>query len=135
MSNTLTRLNTKIEKLTAQRDAEMHKLRSRCQHLRLVEGTTSDCKPHRICVDCGAEEDGWCCGWHILLIDGDTWSHCRPTIGDVRKKLGVLVSKPSTSSDWMKYRKEGLPYFVGQSHVNFEGGGKKTYKELTEQES
>lgn len=128
MTTRLERLNVRIERLEKQRTSALHELRSKCQHLRLVEGTWSGSKPHRICVDCGAEESDWYCGIHVLLIDGDTWAHSR-TPGDKRKALGVLLSK---TSKWMQYRKDGAPYFVGQSHPNF-GGGVHTYAQLTAQ--
>jgi hypothetical protein len=129
---TLEKLNAKIKKLEAQRKAEIRKLRRTCEHLRLVEGKTYSQKPHRICIDCGAEEDDWYCGIHVLLIEGDTWSRRRTTIGDPRKKLGVLVAKDA--SDWHKYRISGADiYNVGQSSKGFKGGGIKTYAELTAQ--
>lgn len=123
MKDKLTQLNEQVEKLTIQRDTVLRELRIKCPHVRLVESNGGG-KPWRICVDCGAEEEGWYCGFHVLTLRSDVgWGrHDGP-----RVERG-LVAK---SSDWMKYRKPGPLYRVGQSHANFEGGGRKTYIQLT----
>jgi len=119
-------LNKRIESLVAKRDKALRELRVKCKHLRLVEGETCGRKPHRICVDCGAEEDGGYCGWHVLIL-AEEYTFQRLPKG---YPGGAILAH---TSDWIKYRKEGPLYFVGQSHPNFEGGGYKTFKQLTAQ--
>ncbi len=120
------RLNKRIEALVAKRDTALRDLRAKCKHLRLVEGEMCGRKPHRICVDCGAEEDGWYCGWHVLILSGESTFQLLPK----GYPGGALIAH---TSDWMKYRKDGPLYFVGQSHPNFERGSVKTFAQLTAQ--
>lgn len=121
--NELNTINQKISELTRQRNNLLRELRGKCRHLRLVE--LDDSPPKRICADCGAEEEGWHCGYQVLVMDGDTWNA-------PHKKERVLVRR---TSDWRKfaeYRKNSPLYHVGQSHPNFERCGPKSYEQLTE---
>lgn len=116
----LDNLNKRIESLTRERDAVLRKVRLECNHTRLVELDSSP--PERICLDCGAEEYGWHCGYHILVIDGDNnW---------LNRPYGVLVKRTSNSNEFYRQRKFGGLYYVGQSHPDF-GGGLKTVEQLT----
>ena len=123
----LEKLNQKIVALTVQRNAALRELRTKCEHTRLVEGTCSGSRPYRICVDCGAEEEGWYCGWHVLILANECEAPRLKMYGSNRPG-GILIG----GSDWCKYRKDGPIYRVGQSHANFAGGGRKTYQQLTE---
>ncbi len=118
----LNAVNHKILELIKQRNELLCELRKQCKHLRLVE--LDACPPRRICADCGAEERGWYCGYHVLVMDGDTWN--------VPHKIErVLIKRTTNDSVFYGYRKDGPTYFVGQSHQNF-GGGVQTYEQLTE---
>lgn len=129
----LERLNKQIENLTAKRHAALRELRITCEHLRIAESDSGGRgeRPWRICIDCGAEEEGWYCGWHVLVI-GDPYKGYTGSIGrcpgDNRKRVAGIVAK---TSDWTKYRKNRDLYRVGQSHANF-GSGVQTYAQLTE---
>ena len=116
-------INKRIEIHTKKRDALLRELRKKCKHLKLVE--FKDVPPRRICVDCGAEEEGWYCGYHVLVMAGDTQD-------TPHKSERAIVKQASNFSEFYFYRQDGPSYFVGQNHPNFAGGGKKTYKQLTE---
>lgn len=109
-------MNEKLKRFKQERDELLRKLRKKCKHIRLAEFNRSP--PRRICVDCGAEEKGWYCGYHVLVMTGDTWKA-------PHKQDQVLVEKTSDSGRFCSYRKDGVLYPVGQSHPNFAGGGKK----------
>lgn len=121
----LERLNQRVIELTAKRDAALRELRSKCKHTQLMESNGGG-RPWRICVDCGAEEEGWYCGYHVLIL---TEEYLAPRLRG-KAPGGALVG---TTSNWTRYRKEGPLYRVGQSHPNFAGGGFKTYEQLTAQ--
>ncbi|MBU6500878.1 MAG: hypothetical protein KGJ89_02030 [Patescibacteria group bacterium] len=116
-------LNKKILELTQQRDNTLRELRKKCNHLRLVEIDSSS-PPMRICADCGAEERGWYCGYHVLIMSGDTWI-------DPYKDERTIVKKTSSMSEFNQYRKAGSRYPVGQSHPNF-GKPRQSREQLTE---
>ena len=56
-------INKQIADLLRQRNGVLRELRKQCKRSRLVELTESP--PRRICADCGAEERGWYCGYHV----------------------------------------------------------------------
>ena len=88
----------------------------------------SDSPPWRMCIDCGAEEAGWHCGYQVLVMGGDTQSDVpHSSERSIFRQVGGRV-------DFVAHRGQfGNPlYLVGQSHPNFAGGGRKTYEELTE---
>jgi hypothetical protein len=114
--------NKQILELTQQRNDILHELRTQCKHLRLVELT--DSPPRRICADCGAEEHGWYCGYHVLVMRDDTHNA-------THKEERALIQITGDSNIFYSYRKDGPLYPVGQSHKNF-GGGIQTYAQLTE---
>jgi len=116
-------INGRITDLTKQRDNLLGKLRKQCKHLHLVELTASPSQ--RICVDCGAEERGWYCGYHVLVMRDD--GHFTPY-----KQNRVLLQITTSSEVFDSFRKDGPLYLVGQSHPNFKGGGVRNYKQLTE---
>ena len=124
----LDRLNRQVIELTKKRDDALEQLRKKCQHLRLVEVNYSclysDAPPFRICVDCGAEERGWYCGYQVLALMSER--------ADIPRGVEHVIIKTTQSADvFYSYRKSGPLYMVGQSHPNFEGGGVKTYQQLT----
>jgi hypothetical protein len=116
-------LNIQIDELEARRDILIRELRSECKHLNLVELDASP--PQRICADCGAEERGWYCGYHVLVMQGD--SHTAP-----HKDKRALVLRTTDPALFYAHRKGVGRYLVGQSHPAF-GGGIQTYEQLTEQ--
>lgn len=118
----LNAINNKIENLVQQRNNMLCELRKQCKHLRLVE--LKDSPPRRICADCGAEERGWYCGYHVLVMRGDT--NVAP-----HKEERALIQITGDSVVFYSFRKHGPLYLVGQSHPNF-GEGIQTYKQLTE---
>ncbi len=123
MVTQLDAMNQQILELTKQRNDLLCELRKQCTHLRLVELDAAP--PRRICVDCGAEEEGWHCGYHVLVMNGDT---CDAP----HKNERVLIEQVKYAFKFYKYRKDGAMYLVGQSHPNFAGGGMKSYEQLTE---
>jgi len=116
-------INNRISDLTQQKNDLLRELRRKCNHLRLVE--LDAYPPMRICADCGAEERGWYCGYHVLVMVGDTWNV-------PHKKERVLVKRTVDSAEFYRYRKDGPLYPVGQSHPNFPGGGVRSYEQLIE---
>lgn len=129
MQTELDAMNRQLEDLTKKRDKLLRKLRKECKHLRLVEidhaCLYSSAPPFRICADCGAEERGWYCGYQVLALRSERI--------DIPRGVERAIIKTAKSSDiFYSYRKSGPLYLVGQSHPNFEGGGFKTYKQLTE---
>jgi hypothetical protein len=122
LSDELDVINAQILILKRQRDDLLRELRKQCKHIRLVE--LDDCPPKRICADCGAEERGWYCDYHVLVMNGDT--NNAP-----HKMERVLIRRTADSSVFHGYRKDGSLYPVGQSHPNF-GAGVQTYEQLTE---
>jgi hypothetical protein len=118
----LERLNADIIALTDTRDAVLKALRRECTHLRLAELESSP--PHRMCLDCGAEERGWYCGYQVLALKTER-TDCTVERGVVRKMYN--------SHNFYSLRKPGPLYLVGQSHPNFAKGGWLTYQDLTEQ--
>ena len=124
----LENLNRQVIRLTEKRDAVLKQLREKCKHLRLVEVDYAclyyNASPFRICADCGAEERGWHCGYQVLAL--------RSEIADIPRGVERVIIRTTRISDvFYSYRKNGPIYLVGQSHPNFEGGGVKTYKQLT----
>ena len=121
-------LNIQIDRLTEKRDAALKQLREKCKHLRLVEidhsCLYSSAPPFRICADCGAEERGWYCGYQVLALNSER-------TGIPRGIERAIIRATRNSDVFYSYRKKGPIYQVGQSHPNFEGGGVKTYKQLT----
>lgn len=122
-------LNKEVVDLTKKRNRKLKQLRERCKHLRLVEiGHSclySCAPPFRVCADCGAEERGWYCGYQVLSLRNERT--------DIPRGVERVVIRETRSRDvFYSYRKTGPLYFVGQSHPNFEGGGSKSYKQLTE---
>lgn len=124
----LERLNKQIIELTEKRDSVLKELRKKCQHLRLVEVNYSrlysGAPPFRICADCGAEEEGWYCGYQVLALRSE-----RTDIPDGVER--AIIETTQSANIFYSYRKRGPLYMVGQSHPNFRGGGVKTYKQLT----
>jgi len=123
-------LNDCIAKLVRQRNIVLAEVRRNCKHLRLVElnyrsGWLGTSPPRRICERCGAEEEGWGCGYQVLVTREDFKV-------DPNKKKRGLVERTSDSDKFYSYRQRGPLYLVGQSHPNFAGGGVKTYEQLTE---
>lgn len=118
----LNEVNNQIDALTQRRNNVLCELRKQCKHSRLVELTSSP--PWRICVDCGAEERGWYCGYQVLVVWGDT--NISP-----HKTKRVLIQITQDIDVFYSFRKPGPLYHVGQSHPNF-GGGIQTYEQLTE---
>jgi len=128
MQAELDAMNRQITDLTKKRDKLLRKLRKECRHLRLVEVNYSRlysrAPPFRICADCGAEERGWYCGYQVLAL--------RSERTDIPSGVERAIIRTTESTDiFYSYRKSGPLYLVGQSHPNFEGGGVKTYKQLT----
>lgn len=124
----LERLNRQIIELTEKRDDLLNQLRKKCKHLRLVEidysCLYSGAPPFRICADCGAEERGWYCGYQVLAL--------RSERTDIPRGVERAIIQTTRSANvFYSYRKRGPLYKAGQSHPNFEGGGFKTYKQLT----
>src|SRR3989344_4712141 len=118
----LNAMNNQVADLVRQRNNVLCELRKHCKHLRLVELIESP--PMRICADCGAEERGWYCGYHVLIMRGDT--HVAP-----HKKERALIQITGDSNVFYGFRKDCPLYHVGQSHPNF-GAGVQTYEQLTE---
>ncbi len=117
-------IDAQIKKLVAQRDRLVAVFRKECKHLRMVQLNASP--DHRLCVDCGAEERGWHCGYHVLVMDGDTHTQVPH-----KAERGIMrtTSDPQT---FYTYRKSHWPrYLVGQSHPSFKNGGILSYEELT----
>src|SRR3989344_1960430 len=114
-------LNGHIEDMIKIRNKVLRTIRKQCKHLRLAE--LNEGPPRRICADCGAEECGWGCGYHILAMNGDP--HEVP-----HKKDRSLLLVTKDCSKFFSFRKKGPIYLVGQSHPNFSGGGIKTYEQL-----
>jgi hypothetical protein len=108
------KIDNDIIALVSRRNVLLCRFRLSCKHLRVVE--FDGAPPRRICVECGAEEEGWCCGYQVL------GSNSRKRIVEQTRNIAMFFS----------YRKGWPPYFVGQSHKNFLGSGHKTHKELTE---
>ena len=121
--NALHILNKKIADVTKKRNAILSSFRLHCKHLRLVELDSGP--PKRICADCGAEERGWYCGYHVLVMNGDPYEV-------PHKKDRVIIRRTTDDSVFYGYRQNGPLYPVGQSHPNFPGGGEKSYEQLTE---
>ncbi|MFA6106039.1 MAG: hypothetical protein WC725_05625 [Patescibacteria group bacterium] len=113
-----------IGKLIKERNVLLRELRLQCKHLFVAECEYEEhhyidsFSPRRICVDCGAEEEGWGCGYQVL--------------GTSRGEERVEVRMLRNREDFYKYRKQGPLYLVGQSHPNFKEHGPKTYEQLTE---
>lgn len=80
-------------------------LRASCKHTNLVEAEYqkmtffSTMRPLRLCLDCGAEEEGWGCGYQALRAGSGPLE--RPT--------------PVTRDELYSLRKPGPRYLVGQS--------------------
>jgi hypothetical protein len=110
-----------IDRLIKERDVLLRELRLQCKHLRVVECEwvkneyIDSFPPRRICVDCGAEEEGWGCGYQVLFDK------------EGRHTIRVLNNR----DDFYKYRKQGSLYLVGQSHPNW-APGRQAYEQLTE---
>lgn len=115
-------LQEQIEKLTAERDQELMRVRRECKHLRLAELESNP--PQRICMDCGAEERGWYCGYQVLATSEDITSPAPH-----KKDRGVFL-RTSDSDRFYWHRKPGPLYPVGQSHPSF-GAGRLSYAQLT----
>ena len=124
LQNQLTALNKRIADLITQRNNTLRELRQKCRHLRLVELDASP--PRRMCVDCGAEEDGWGCGYHVLVTSRDFFYRAP------HRNERVLVERTTDGYKFYKYRQDGPLYLVGQNHPKFVGAGLRTYKQLTE---
>ncbi len=122
LSIKIKKIDEQINLLTRKRNALIHDLRKECKHLKLVELDGNP--PQRICFDCGAEEKGWQCGYHVLVMQGDTWEA-------PHKHKRAVVLKTTDSSVFARYRKGGF-HGVGQSHPAFQDGGKVSYKILNE---
>jgi hypothetical protein len=114
-----------IDKLIKERNGLLRELRLQCKHLRIVEcewvknDYIDSFPPRHICVDCGAEEEGWGRGYQVLDFFFDK---------EGRRVINVVKDR----DDFYQYRKQGPLYLVGQSHPNFKGPGPKTYEQLTE---
>lgn len=98
-------LKDKIKKLEEKRDLALNELRSKCQHLRLAEWGSYP--PKRLCLDCGAQEEGWGTGWQALILSGDTWYKRGMPIRAVVKGVDSL-------EEFLALR-VGSGYLVGQS--------------------
>lgn len=123
MATKLDALNKRVLDLTRQRNDTLRELREQCKHLSLAE--LDDSPPKRICVDCGAEEDGWDCGYQVLAMADE-----KRNVPHSRTRR--LVLRTSDRLRFYGYRKVGSSYFVGQSHSNFGVRGIPSYKKLTE---
>lgn len=120
----LEKLQERLEELTAERDQELAKVRSNCNHVRLMELDASP--PMRMCMDCGAEERGWYCGYQVLAMSNDMTSDAPH-----KAERGIFL-RTTDSKMYFSHRKKGPLFRVGQSHPKFRGGGVKTYEELTD---
>lgn len=117
-------INSELEVIKLKRNKLLSRIRRSCNHNRLVEclhGVGS--RPFRVCMDCGAQENGWGCGYHVLATDFDTT--------DPRGKKRAIFKQVSFDEAMRIRDKHFGLYLVGQSHSNFEKG-KDSYKELTE---
>lgn len=123
MTAKLEALNKKVVDLTQKRNDTLRELREQCRHIKLVE-ICDGSPPRRICTDCGAEEEGWGCGYQVLAMDAE-----RRNVPHGKKR--VIVLRTSDRAQFYNYRKDGPVYFVGQSHPNFARGGIPPYKQLT----
>lgn len=117
-------LQEQLEKLTTERDQELARVRANCKHVRLIELDAQP--PMRMCLDCGAEERGWYCGYQVLAMSNDSTSDAPH-----KAERGIVI-RTADSHDFYRKRKKGPIFCVGQSHPNFSGGGRKTYEQLTE---
>jgi len=115
-------LQKRISSLEQKKEDLVKSLRKQCKHLRIAE-FSHDSPPERVCVDCGAKESGWYCGYHVLTMPGDLSYH-----GEAR---GIILQAYSRR-DLEEFNLPDSLYYVGQSHRNFQGGGIKTYEQLTE---
>lgn len=79
-----------------------------------------------MCMDCGAEERGWYCGYQVLAMSNDATSEAP------HKAVRGIFIHTADSIEFFSHRKKGPRFPVGQSHPNFPGGGWKTYEQLTE---
>lgn len=116
--NKLDKLNARLDTAVSERDKALRELRAECAHTRLAEDNSAH-PPMRICVDCGAEERGWGCGYQVLTLDSES----------NKRKVGAGIV---AQVDFTEHRLRGPLFRVGQSHKNF-GPGRQTYAQLTEQ--
>jgi hypothetical protein len=104
----LNELNKKIKELIQERNNTLNEIRKSCTHLRLVELDASP--PQRLCMDCGAEERGWACGYQELTLLSE------------QNNKGIsrgIYLKTSVPYEFYSYRKDGPLYCIGQSAENF----------------
>ncbi len=121
MNMKLEALDKALRKAERDRDRCLRQFRLRCKHLRLAE--TDQQPPYRICIDCGAQERGWHCGYQVLCLPGETTR----TLAIFKR---VIVMPNANRFDLAVLRCQWPLYCVGQSHENF--SDKWDYKSLTE---
>lgn len=112
----LDRLDRAVRDATVARDRALRTFRLNCKHM--VIATEEGSPPHRICLNCGAIERGWHCGYQVL---------CLPEEINKQAPARRLSDKTHRSRVWACWN--WPPYFVGQSHPNF--SHKWDYKSLT----
>jgi hypothetical protein len=100
-------LQKQIDELTEKRDEALCEVRKRCKHLRLAELESHP--PRRMCLDCGAEEDGWGIGYQALAMAEDCTS-----LEPHKAERGSFL-RTSDSDKFFQMRKPGPLYLVGQS--------------------
>lgn len=92
------------------------KIRQRCRHEHIVAVEyRSFTPPFRVCEDCGAQEQEWHCGLHVLLGANDS-SH-RPRVPYQLDRFVRVVSFDEAMK--IRYTFPGGIYRVGQNHPNF----------------
>jgi hypothetical protein len=121
MTKTLDKLDKKLKQVEKARGKALRAFRLRCKHLHLAE--ESGLPPHRICVDCGAIEQGWYCGYQVLCLPSERTDKQPP-----RKIVNILYCGERQVLKVLK--QDWPPYPVGQSHDNFDKGC-WDYKSLT----
>lgn len=114
----LNALDVELEKIENIRNKTLRTFRLKCKHLRLAEIQSQP--PYRICINCGATEVGWHCGYQVLTLQ------CEKTY----KVPPRAIVYPNASRDNIEVLRWDWPlYLVGQSHDNF--SEKRDYKSLT----
>jgi hypothetical protein len=118
ISRKIAELDEKLILMGLARNKALRTMRLRCRHLHLAEEAyrPSDfgksTPPYRICMDCGAIEEGWHCGYQVLYLPlectAPAWFTKKRTVQDIKSRYELLVMK----LDWPLY-------LVGQSHKNF----------------
>jgi hypothetical protein len=122
------RKQKKVSDVTKERNRALRELRLACIHLELAECPNREAlRPQRLCLACGAQEEGWGSGYQVLS-DMIIQHKDNPALPKERK----IVKKCASHFDLFDLRPDGPIYKVGQSHKNNEGRGRRTYTMLTE---